>query len=107
MDLNLLKLFSRNMKLTIVALVQIIIYLANDFHFSGFQCPICLKDCEQDDVYNELPCRHKFHPECIRPWLEKVTNDLHFLLVRCSFNLTRQLKVFVKQLMFLSIFFGS
>ncbi len=36
------------------------------------QCPICLKSCEQDDVVNELPCNHKFHKECILPWLNKV-----------------------------------
>ncbi len=38
-----------------------------------FQCPVCLKQCEQDDVINELPgCRHKFHKECITKWLERV-----------------------------------
>ena len=33
------------------------------------QCPICLKTMEQDDILNELPCKHKFHKECILPWL--------------------------------------
>ena len=36
------------------------------------QCPICLKSLEQDDILNELPCKHKFHKECIIPWLKKV-----------------------------------
>jgi hypothetical protein len=45
---------------------------------SGFQCPICLKDCEQDDTYNELPCGHKFHPDCIVPWLKKVPTYMLF-----------------------------
>ena len=40
---------------------------------AGFQCPICLKDVEQDDVYLELACKHKFHEECIVPWLQKVS----------------------------------
>ena len=38
------------------------------------QCPICLKDMEQDDIVNELPCKHKFHKECILPWLQKVSH---------------------------------
>ena len=33
------------------------------------ECPICLKTMEQDDILNELPCKHKFHKECILPWL--------------------------------------
>ena len=33
------------------------------------QCPICLKVMEEDDILNELPCKHKFHKECILPWL--------------------------------------
>ena len=40
--------------------------------FSGFQCPICLKELEQDDSYHELPCNHRFHEDCIKPWLQKV-----------------------------------
>jgi hypothetical protein len=35
------------------------------------QCPICLKNMEEDDIVNELPCKHKFHKECILPWLQK------------------------------------
>lgn len=35
------------------------------------QCPICLKQCEQDDIVNELPCKHFFHKDCILPWLKK------------------------------------
>jgi uncharacterized protein (DUF2225 family) len=26
---------------------------------------------EEDDIVNELPCKHKFHKECILPWLQK------------------------------------
>ncbi|XP_059097945.1 E3 ubiquitin-protein ligase RNF181-like [Tigriopus californicus] len=39
-----------------------------------FECPICLKKCEQDDLINVLPCKHKFHPECILPWLKKTSS---------------------------------
>ena len=35
------------------------------------QCPICLKNMEEEDIINELPCKHKFHKECILPWLQK------------------------------------
>lgn len=35
------------------------------------QCPICLKNMEEEDIINELPCKHKFHKECILPWLLK------------------------------------
>lgn len=38
------------------------------------QCPICLKDMEQDDIVNELPCRHQFHKDCILPWLKKTSS---------------------------------
>lgn len=39
-------------------------------------CPICLKDFDQDDVYVDLPCKHRFHSECVVPWLKKVKEQL-------------------------------
>ena len=36
-------------------------------------CAICLKNFEQDDIVNTLPCKHRFHSDCIKKWLRKVT----------------------------------
>ncbi|VBB89477.1 Conserved hypothetical protein [Yarrowia lipolytica] len=39
--------------------------------YSQSSCPICLDDYEENEtVVLELPCRHIFHPDCIRPFLE-------------------------------------
>ena len=40
-------------------------------------CPICLKNFEQDDIVNSLPCKHRFHSECIKQWLQKVTKSMY------------------------------
>ncbi|XP_057820092.1 probable E3 ubiquitin-protein ligase RHY1A [Cryptomeria japonica] len=34
-------------------------------------CPICLDCFQLNQVIIHLPCRHKFHPNCLIPWLEK------------------------------------
>ena len=39
-----------------------------------FDCPVCLKRCELDDEFCRLPCSHRFHKECIMPWLEKTSS---------------------------------
>jgi hypothetical protein len=33
-------------------------------------CAICFKNSEKGDRWEELTCGHKFHPNCINPWLE-------------------------------------
>ncbi|KAG5358625.1 putative RING finger membrane protein [Yarrowia sp. B02] len=39
--------------------------------YSQSSCPICLDDYDENEtVVLELPCRHIFHPDCIRPFLE-------------------------------------
>ncbi|KAG5361847.1 putative RING finger membrane protein [Yarrowia sp. C11] len=39
--------------------------------YSQSSCPICLDDYEENETtVLELPCRHIFHPDCIRPFLE-------------------------------------
>ncbi|KAI1969618.1 hypothetical protein LOZ53_006796 [Ophidiomyces ophidiicola] len=47
-------------------------------------CPICTEDFEKGQDVRLLPCDHKFHPECIDPWLVNVSGtcplcriDLH------------------------------
>jgi len=37
-------------------------------------CPICLKNFEQDDIVNNLPCKHRFHSDCIKQWLQKTNS---------------------------------
>ncbi|GMI84197.1 BCA2 zinc finger ATL 4 [Hibiscus trionum] len=34
------------------------------------QCSVCLDDLEAGVEAKEMPCKHKFHGECILPWLE-------------------------------------
>ncbi|OAY41965.1 E3 ubiquitin-protein ligase SIRP1 [Manihot esculenta] len=36
----------------------------------SFVCSICLEELNVGDEAKEMPCKHKFHSECILPWLE-------------------------------------
>ncbi|CAK7341359.1 unnamed protein product [Dovyalis caffra] len=36
----------------------------------SLQCSICLEEFEIGSEAKEMPCKHKFHGECIVPWLE-------------------------------------
>ena len=33
-------------------------------------CSICIVDYEMDEMVSQLICGHRFHPECIRQWLQ-------------------------------------
>lgn len=39
----------------------------------NFSCPICTDDFVKGQDIRVLPCNHKFHPECIDPWLLNVS----------------------------------
>lgn len=40
----------------------------------GGQCAVCLKEWTAGEESKRLPCKHKFHPTCILPWLEKTNS---------------------------------
>jgi Ring finger domain len=47
------------------------------------ECSICLEDFDAGAVLLELPCRHRFHPHCIREWFKG-----HNFCPLCKFVLT-------------------
>lgn len=39
----------------------------------GLACSVCVEDFEKGQDLRVLPCQHRFHPECIDPWLLNVS----------------------------------
>ncbi|CAH1452834.1 unnamed protein product [Lactuca virosa] len=46
------------------------------------QCSVCLEDFQIGDEAKEMPCKHRFHGDCILPWL-----DLHSSCPVCRYQL--------------------
>lgn len=46
---------------------------ANTSADEGLGCSICTDDFEKGQDIRVLPCNHKFHPECVDPWLLNVS----------------------------------
>lgn len=38
---------------------------------SETQCAVCRENLVVDDKMQELPCKHLFHPPCLKPWLDE------------------------------------
>ena len=34
-------------------------------------CSICISDYQANDTLVELPCKHRYHKDCIIPWLQQ------------------------------------
>ncbi|PIA41451.1 hypothetical protein AQUCO_02200102v1 [Aquilegia coerulea] len=48
----------------------------------GSECAVCREELIIEDMMQELPCRHLFHPACLQPWLE-----LHNSCPMCRYEL--------------------
>lgn len=35
------------------------------------ECAICREELVLNDKMQELPCKHTFHPPCVKPWLDE------------------------------------
>ena len=46
---------------------------------SDAECAICKENLVVGDNMQELPCKHTFHPPCLKPWL--VINFLRLYLI--------------------------
>ncbi|KAG4429936.1 hypothetical protein IFR05_014576 [Cadophora sp. M221] len=42
-------------------------------HTNEKECSICISDFSKDEEVRVLPCNHRFHPECIDPWLLNIS----------------------------------
>ncbi|CAM9957682.1 unnamed protein product [Phaeothamnion confervicola] len=43
---------------------------------TALECTVCKDNLAMGEQINKLPCNHVFHPGCIRPWLEQVSQPL-------------------------------
>ncbi|CAK7352706.1 unnamed protein product [Dovyalis caffra] len=54
-------------KLPVVTITEeILVELGKDA-----ECAICKENLVVTDKMQELPCKHKFHPPCLKPWLDE------------------------------------
>ncbi|CAH8306223.1 unnamed protein product [Eruca vesicaria subsp. sativa] len=37
---------------------------------AGLECSVCLDDFEVGTLGKQMPCKHRFHSDCLLPWLE-------------------------------------
>lgn len=35
----------------------------------GAECAVCREVLTIGDKMQEMPCKHSFHPDCLKPWL--------------------------------------
>ena len=43
----------------------------NNNEIDGYSCPICLEEFKESKNIRKLKCKHIFHKNCIKEWLEK------------------------------------
>ena len=36
------------------------------------KCPVCTEELVVGDKVQQLPCKHCYHVDCLKPWLQKV-----------------------------------
>lgn len=72
-EISLYRHTSYHFRNTVVPLIRVVYLKHYIKHLTGGQCPVCLKEWSEGDEQKQLPCQHKFHPTCILPWLEKVS----------------------------------
>lgn len=54
-----------------------------------YQCTVCMEDFKLEEKATQLPCKHCFHQDCIKPWL----NTQHTCPV-CRLDLPTESRIF-------------
>ncbi|KAI5285054.1 hypothetical protein KEM52_002613 [Ascosphaera acerosa] len=55
---------------------------------TSLACPICTEDFQKGETLRVLPCNHRFHADCVDPWLVNVSGTCP--LCRVDLNRTSQ-----------------
>ena len=59
-------------------------FTKEEIRAGSLECSVCKEDFqEEDEEIKQMPCKHFFHNDCLKPWLFEVSILFRFLCFLC------------------------